>query len=56
VPGQARDIARVRTATGEAYIVTRNNDAPLVFRSTRSRSEVAARSEPARAASERASR
>ena len=56
VPGQARDIARLRTAAGEAYIVTRNNDAPLLFRSTRSRTEVAARSAPARAASGRASR
>ena len=47
VPGQARDIARLRTAAGEAYIVTRNNDAPLFFRPTRSRSQVAARVERA---------
>jgi len=32
VPGQARDIARVRTARGPIYVVTRNNDRPLVFR------------------------
>jgi hypothetical protein len=31
VPGQARDIQRVRTATGDLYIVSRNNDRPLVF-------------------------
>jgi hypothetical protein len=32
VPGQARDIARIRTRQGERYVVTRNNDRPLVFR------------------------
>ena len=32
VPGQARDIQRVRTRAGALYIVTRNNDAPLAFR------------------------
>ncbi len=32
VPGQARDIQRVRTRQGELYVVTRNNDRPLVFR------------------------
>jgi hypothetical protein len=32
VPGQARDIARIRTARGEAFVVARNNDRPLVFR------------------------
>jgi hypothetical protein len=31
VPGQAREIRRVRTATGRVYVVTRNNDAPLLF-------------------------
>lgn len=36
VPGQARDIQRVRTGRGDLYIVARNNDRPLVFRSTRS--------------------
>jgi len=32
VPGQARDIQRVRTRNGYIYIVSRNNDRPLVFR------------------------
>lgn len=35
VPGQSRDIARVRTASGDRYIVARNNDHPLVFRALR---------------------
>jgi hypothetical protein len=34
VPGQARDIQRVRTRRGDLYFVTRNNDRPLVFRAT----------------------
>ena len=34
VPGQARDIQRVRTTKGDLYVVTRNNDRPLVFAST----------------------
>jgi hypothetical protein len=33
VPGQARDIKRVRTRRGDLYVVTRNNDRPLIFRS-----------------------
>lgn len=33
VPGQARDIQRLRTARGDLYVVTRNNDRPLFFRS-----------------------
>jgi hypothetical protein len=33
VPGQARDIGRVRTRRGIRYVVTRNDDRPLVFRS-----------------------
>jgi enediyne biosynthesis protein E4 len=33
VPGQARDIQSVRTRKGRIYIVSRNNDRPLVFRS-----------------------
>ena len=37
VPGQARDIQRVRTRQGELYVVTRNNDRPLVFRAAESR-------------------
>ena len=32
VPGQARDIGRIRTRAGVRYVVTRNNDGPLVFR------------------------
>ncbi|MGE5142050.1 MAG: VCBS repeat-containing protein [Acidobacteriota bacterium] len=36
VPGQARDIKRVRTRSGDIYVVTRNNDRPLVFRAARS--------------------
>ncbi|HSB90954.1 MAG TPA: VCBS repeat-containing protein, partial [Anaerolineales bacterium] len=34
VPGQARDIQRIRTRHGELYVVTRNNDRPLLFRAT----------------------
>jgi hypothetical protein len=34
VPGEARDIARLGTRSGPLYVVTRNNDRPLVFRST----------------------
>jgi len=34
VPGQARDVERVRTAAGAAYLVTRNDDRPLLFRAT----------------------
>jgi hypothetical protein len=36
VPGQSRDIQRVRTARGDLYLVARNNDHPLVFRAKRS--------------------
>ncbi|GAC1646872.1 MAG: VCBS repeat-containing protein [Gemmatimonadaceae bacterium] len=32
VPGQARDIQRLRTRSGELYIVSRNGDRPLLFR------------------------
>jgi hypothetical protein len=32
VPGQARDIQRVRTARGQLFVVTRNNDRAVVFR------------------------
>jgi hypothetical protein len=35
VPGQARDIQRVRSVGGDVYVVARNNDRPLVFRATR---------------------
>jgi hypothetical protein len=34
VPGQARDIQRVRTRRGDVYVVSRNNDKPLVFRAS----------------------
>ena len=34
VPGQARDIERVRTRRGDLYVVTRNNDRPLIFRAS----------------------
>ena len=37
VPGQARDIQRVRTRNGSIYVVSRNNDRPLVFRAGGSR-------------------
>jgi hypothetical protein len=36
VPGQARDIQSVRTRKGRIYIVSRNNDRPLVFRAVAS--------------------
>ncbi len=32
VPGETRDIQRLRTARGDLYIVARNNDRPLFFR------------------------
>jgi hypothetical protein len=32
VPGQSRDIQRLRTPLGRRYVVARNNDRPLVFR------------------------
>jgi enediyne biosynthesis protein E4 len=34
VPGQARDIRPIDTGRGTLYVVTRNNDRPLVFRPT----------------------
>jgi hypothetical protein len=34
VPGQSRDIQRIRTRQGDLYVVTRNNDRPLVFRAS----------------------
>jgi hypothetical protein len=37
VPGQARDIQRLRTSRGDLYIVARNNDRPMFFRSNRGR-------------------
>jgi hypothetical protein len=41
VPGQARDIQRIRTRDGGLYIVARNNDRPLVFRATRPEARIA---------------
>ena len=35
VPGQSRDIQRIRTRSGYRYVVSRNNDRPLVFRASR---------------------
>jgi len=35
VPGQARDIQRLKTRRGDLYMVTRNNDRPLFFRGRR---------------------
>jgi len=32
VPGQARDIQRIRTRSGELLMIVRNNDTPLFFR------------------------
>jgi len=43
VPGQARDIQRIRTRDGALYIVTRNNDRPLFFRTTRADPSLARR-------------
>jgi hypothetical protein len=31
VPGEARDIQRIRSRTGDLLVVTRNNDRPLLF-------------------------
>ena len=51
VPGQSRDLQRLITRSGELYVVTRNNDRPLIFRALpaledeRARSRVA--SDPA---------
>ncbi len=42
VPGQARDIQRITTRRGELYVVTRNNDRPLLFRATPARRPSAA--------------
>jgi hypothetical protein len=34
VPGQTRDVRRLRTRAGELYVAVRNNDRPLFFRPT----------------------
>ncbi len=46
VPGQSRDIARLRTAAGEIYLVARNNDRPMVFRAAPTPGRVAERRAP----------
>ncbi|MBR9988814.1 MAG: VCBS repeat-containing protein, partial [Gemmatimonadetes bacterium] len=35
VPGQARDIQRLRTRSGDLFVVARNNDRPLIFTARR---------------------
>jgi hypothetical protein len=42
VPGESRDIQRVRSAAGDLYLVSRNDDRPLVFRAATSRRQIAA--------------
>jgi hypothetical protein len=34
VPGQSRDIQRLRTPQGDLFVVARNDDRPLIFRAT----------------------
>jgi enediyne biosynthesis protein E4 len=46
VPGETRDIPRLRTASGDLFIVARNNDAPLAFRRRRTAKPAAARIAP----------
>jgi enediyne biosynthesis protein E4 len=43
VPGQGRDIQRLRTARGTVYVVTQNNDRALLFRASRTTVAQAAR-------------
>jgi hypothetical protein len=51
VPGQTRDIQRVRTPQGDLFVVARNNDRPLLFRATpKALAAVASRSASSRAA------
>jgi hypothetical protein len=42
VPGQTRDIQRLRTPSGDLFVVARNNDRPLIF-SARATARVATR-------------
>jgi hypothetical protein len=42
VPGQARDIQRLRTRQGYLYVVSRHNDRPLFFRANNERGKSAA--------------
>ncbi len=37
VPGQARDIERIRSKQGDLYVITRNNDRALTFRNSSER-------------------
>jgi hypothetical protein len=41
VPGQARDIQRIGRRQGDLYVVTRNNDHPLIFRANPGRRALA---------------
>ena len=43
VPGQTRDIQRVRTRSGVLYVVARNNDRPLVFRESQTEGNITRR-------------
>jgi hypothetical protein len=43
VPGQSRDIQRVRTTDGTLIVVARNNDRPLAFRAARPADNIARR-------------
>ena len=43
VPGQSRDIQRVRTRDGVVIVVARNNDRPLAFRAARPATDIARR-------------
>jgi hypothetical protein len=51
VPGEARDIQRLRTPRGDLYVVARNNDRPLAFRATREERRLANRPSGRRASS-----
>jgi hypothetical protein len=42
VPGQARDIQRLRTSSGDLVVVARNNDRPLIFAARAARRAAAA--------------
>jgi hypothetical protein len=48
VPGQSRDIQGLRTAAGTMYIVSRNGDAPLLFRTSAKGDRLAVHAAPAR--------
>ena len=43
VPGQSRDIQRIRTAAGrDLYVIARNNDRPLIFAANERRPRIRA--------------